>query len=71
MLYDFVQAYRRQMAQVRIDIVSDTGAGAADSYEDYKRRVGLVQGIDTAVNLFNDLVKKYSHDSDDDITIED
>ncbi len=33
------------------------GRGAAASFEDYKRRVGMVSGLETSITILNDLLK--------------
>lgn len=43
----------------------ELGEGKANSFEEYKRRVGLIAGLRKAHDVFNDTLKTYIEEDDD------
>lgn len=65
MIENLVHAYRKALKEEIAQWVTETGVGAAADWDDYKRRVGVVAGLNRAMVRFDDLIKK-SGDVDDD-----
>ena len=60
-----ISTYRKQLSKEIEKWIQETGQGGANSWDDYKRRSGVIHGLQTALNLFNDIVKKsYEDDSE-------
>lgn len=61
----FHDNYRAAMREEIAKNERELGEGKADSFEEYKRRVGLISGLRKANDVFNDTLKNYIEDDDD------
>jgi len=65
---DFIKKYQKHL-NTRIEELSvSLTSGSASSYEDYKARVGEIQGVAFALDELRSLLKKVNYDEDSDST---
>ena len=65
---DFLKKYQK-LLNTRIEELSvSVTSGSARSYEDYKARVGEIQGVAFALDELRSLLKKANYDEDFDST---
>lgn len=65
MIREFVEA-TIMLLQARADFIAkQTGEGAAESWDDYKARVGRVQGIKETIQELKAMLSKAERDDDD------
>lgn len=55
----FHSDYRTSLQEEIAKNERELGEGKADSFEEYKRRVGLIAGLRKAQDVFNDTLKNY------------
>jgi len=65
---DFVKKYQK-LLNTRVEELSvSVTSGSASSYEDYKARVGEIQGVAFALDELRSLLQKANYDEDFDST---
>ncbi len=65
---DFLKKYQK-LLNTRIEELSvSVTSGSASSYEDYKARVGEIQGVAFALDELRSLLQKVDYDKDFDST---
>ncbi len=64
-MYEMINEFRIGLANLRDDMAIDTGRGAASSWDEYKFRQGIDRGLESALELFNEIIKKHLVDGDD------
>lgn len=63
---DFKRSYKKRIRE-RIHSAQDAlGHGKVGSFDEYKRQVGFIAGLETALAEFNEAVKQRVDDGDDD-----
>lgn len=65
---DFLKKYQK-LLNTRVEELSvSVASGSASSYEDYKARVGEIQGVAFALDELKSLLQKANYDEDFDST---
>lgn len=62
-MIEFITAYRKSLAAAKETWIESTGSGGAATWDDYKRRVGVIVGLNDALKLFDETVKAYFDES--------
>ena len=67
-VYNFITQYQKNL-QIRIEEISVAlSSGSASDWEDYKARVGEIQGVTYALDELKALLKKVNYVEDTDST---
>lgn len=61
----FHDDYRASLREEIARNERELGEGKADSFEEYRRRVGLIAGLRKAQDVFNNTLKNYIEDDDE------
>lgn len=64
MIHDFARAIRAQLREEREARKDELARGVVTDFHEYKRLVGLIQGLDLAANMIENLARTAEHDED-------
>ena len=56
------QAYLERLRKIMDNVRDDVSSGSASSYEEYKHKIGILDGIATAEREFLDLTERLSRE---------
>lgn len=65
MITDFVLALKKILQEEINNYSGDLARGQPTTYDEYKRLVGKIQGLELAMQYVTDLAKKATDDDDD------
>lgn len=66
MIKEFCHVLVKELQREVDNYTGDLARGQPLSYDEYRRMVGLIQGLNLAIDRINDLVKRAERDDDDD-----
>lgn len=66
MIEDFARAARAQLREEIENRREDLGNGQCGDFHEYKRLVGVIQGLTTAMSIIENLAKRAIEDDDND-----
>ena len=61
----FSSAYKKAIESKIVNLEHDIGRGMAESHEAYKDMCGFRNGLDDALRIFQDTIRKYAELDDD------
>lgn len=61
-LGEFLSRIRKELTAEQVSIGTDLARGSASSFDSYKEQVGMVKGIDQALNIIDDSIKKLNEE---------
>ncbi|MGH9426102.1 MAG: hypothetical protein ACRD2L_07355 [Terriglobia bacterium] len=64
MLYDFVKHIKTRLASRRAEYERELGKGSATSFDDYRKRVGKIEGLHEAEGMLEIELAKFKEDGD-------
>jgi len=56
---DLHSDFKAAVTQAVRDIEYSLGKGGAKTYDEYQRKVGIIQGLNAALNHYTDIVQRY------------
>lgn len=62
--YSLIDAYRMAVREKIREKEAALGHGGASSWEDYKRKNGMIEGYEDALSIFSELIRKYIDEED-------
>lgn len=60
-----IQAIRRGIQEKIADLGAGVAKGQCASFDDYKRRTGMINGLDMAALIIDEIVKGYGEEEGD------
>ncbi len=67
-VYSFISQYNKRLTERMDDISQAIASGSVSDWEDYKARVGEIQGVAYALDELKALLKKVNYVEDTDST---
>lgn len=65
MIHEFCRVLKLQLEEEINNYTGDLARGQPQTYDEYKRMVGRIQGLQLAIDRMTDLAKRAEHDDDD------
>jgi len=64
MIEDFVKRMQDRLATRQADYEHELGKGSANSFEDYRKRVGKIEGLKEVATMLDEELDKLKEDDD-------
>lgn len=59
-----IKAFEHRIKGKISDMSEYLASGKCSTFDDYKRRTGMIAGLDESLNILDDIIKNYTNDLD-------